>query len=57
VFYYFSPDQAARVHEVLNLMDRIPTVVAAQLKEPYNNKAGSDLIPKEYYYNVVAWYL
>ena len=55
-FYFFDTDQYAKVMKVLGYLEIIPAVVAEQLKDPYDPKAGSHLLPEEVYYNIVRGY-
>lgn len=55
-FYYFDVEQYAKVQRVLKYLEIIPSVVTEQLKNPFDAKAGSDLVPEQVYYNIVAGY-
>jgi hypothetical protein len=55
-FYFFDPDQYAKVMKVLGYLEIIPEVIAEQLKNPFDPDAGSNLLPKEVYYNIVRGY-
>ena len=52
--YFATPEQSAKVERLMKILDAIPEVVKAQLKNPHDLQAGSTLVPAEVYYNVVA---
>jgi hypothetical protein len=53
-FYFATPDQAAKAERLMEILDSIPDVVKAQLKNPLDLQAGNTLVPAEVYFNVLA---
>jgi len=54
VFYYLDPAQVKNVRRVTTLMPVIDRVVEIQAQKPKDKTAGSDLLPPEVYYNIIA---
>jgi hypothetical protein len=56
VFYFLSSDQEHRARKVISLKPIVWKVVAIQADSPLDKTAGSGLLPRECYYNVIAYF-
>jgi len=52
--YFLSPEQLRKRLEVERLISVLPAVVERQVQEPANPDAGSDMVPRAIYVNIVS---
>lgn len=53
-YLYFTNDQWVKVQQLNFLFQKIDHVIEVQSSDPHDTWAGSDLVPREVYYNIDA---